>query len=417
MADADEDVIPRSGPSAEDVDLSDEFQDFRFLSAISGENAKIPKRGEKDFESHGTTLQSDTLAASRQAMHKALSYLRVHQPKNHSIATYHPETNMAYAYSPKGPLFSKMGQVLSAEEDPLGDDKSRGQRLWLLPEEVLYLIDRGTLDVLWPSHNEDDGQQGLTMSLQGAYAVFLGDEFAHGGALTFERYSVYAGLKRAGYTVLRAPTWADATSPPGPKCFPTRRPWQVGLNNFTRFLWRRWICSQSQKCASKARIGPLVKPGLYRSYNDIYHRLEMIKWYDPTSPDNFQHGISPSTDPQFRITYHVWKPGSAYKKSNPGPPDFHIAVVNGRNTNIPTLEQLNGLLQTAPFEPPEANAQIYQKLKHGYKNVILAVVDQGVISYLKIADAAFGREKLYEIQGKSGGWKRGGKPVSHQKGR
>jgi len=35
MADADEDVIPRSGPFAEDVDLSDELQDFRFLSAIS----------------------------------------------------------------------------------------------------------------------------------------------------------------------------------------------------------------------------------------------------------------------------------------------------------------------------------------------------------------------------------------------
>lgn len=35
MADADEDVIPRTGPSAEDIDLSDETQDFRFLAALS----------------------------------------------------------------------------------------------------------------------------------------------------------------------------------------------------------------------------------------------------------------------------------------------------------------------------------------------------------------------------------------------
>ena len=35
MADADEDVIPRSGNSGEDGDLTDETQDFRFLAAIS----------------------------------------------------------------------------------------------------------------------------------------------------------------------------------------------------------------------------------------------------------------------------------------------------------------------------------------------------------------------------------------------
>ena len=35
MADVDEDVIPRSGPPAEDIDLSEETQDFRFLAAIS----------------------------------------------------------------------------------------------------------------------------------------------------------------------------------------------------------------------------------------------------------------------------------------------------------------------------------------------------------------------------------------------
>lgn len=35
MADADEDAMPRMGTGGEDTDLSDETQDFRFLSIIS----------------------------------------------------------------------------------------------------------------------------------------------------------------------------------------------------------------------------------------------------------------------------------------------------------------------------------------------------------------------------------------------
>jgi len=39
MADADEDVIPRSGPLPEDVDLSEEIQDFRFLGTATYEHS------------------------------------------------------------------------------------------------------------------------------------------------------------------------------------------------------------------------------------------------------------------------------------------------------------------------------------------------------------------------------------------
>lgn len=60
---------------------------------------------------------------------------------------------------------------------------------------------------------------------------------------------------------------------------------------------------------------------------------------------------------------------------------------------------------------------MYQKLKHGYRDVILAVVDQGVTSYLRIADAAFGREKLYERKGRAPGGKRGGRGGGRGRGR
>lgn len=69
---------------------------------------------------------------------------------------------------------------------------------------------------------------------------------------------------------------------------------------------------------------------------------------------------------------------------------------------------------------------LYMRLRHGYRNVVLAVVDQGVTSFLRVADCAFGKEKLYvhmsgpssqkggrNFQGKKGGknfqGKKGGK--------
>ncbi|KAK4494185.1 hypothetical protein PRZ48_014483 [Zasmidium cellare] len=420
MADADEDVIPRGPSKGEDVDLSDETQDFRFLTSISKENATIPKRGEKDFESHGTALQSNTLAASRQAMHNALSFQRVHQPKGLTVGHYHPETNMAYSDNPKGPLFARMGHVRSAKDDPLGDEdaRRRGQRLWFLPEEVLYLIERGTLDLRWPPLDGDEGQMGLPMSLQAAYAMFIGDEDTHDGALTLERYSVYSSLKRSGYTVLRAPSWDSPGPPLSSHCYPPspQRTWQPGF--FSTATLRKLFFSQSSDQDEQSQItGPIIKPGLYRDYATIYKRLSLIPFYDPTTATQPSSQNDPSTDPAFRITYHVWKPGSPkFKKSAPGPPDFRIAVINARETTPPTLEQLGSLLETTPYDAPNPEGQMNANLKYGYKNVILAVVDQGVTSYLRIADAAFGMEKVYERKAQRGG-KRGGRGGGRGRGR
>jgi tRNA-splicing endonuclease subunit Sen54 len=65
--------------------------------------------------------------------------------------------------------------------------------------------------------------------------------------------------------------------------------------------------------------------------------------------------------------------------------------------------------------------QLYMRLRQGYRNVILAVIDQGVVSYLRVADAAFGKEKLYENRGTAQGNKLGGfsksKPKPKPKGR
>lgn len=320
---------------------------------------------------------------------------------------------MAYALNPKGPLFAKMGHVRSAKDDPLGPgvDPDRGHRIWLLPEEVLYLVERGTLDVRWPKSEDDEGDHGLPMSLQGAYAMFLGDSEFHNESLTFERYSVYSGLKRMGYTVLRAPSWNTAGPSPGPECFPPlprRRTWQAGLLDSLSFWKTSWF-SKIEDEGDNQSTGPVIPPALYRDYNSIYQRLALISFHDPTSHFQGAREDLIETDPTFRITYHVWKPGSAtFKKSAPGIPDFRIAVINARETTPPTLEQMGALMDSTPYDPPKEGGHMHAKLKYGYKNVILAIVDQGVTSYLRVADAAFGQEKVYERRAPARGGKHGG---------
>lgn len=355
-------------------------------------------------------------------MHTALSFQRVHAPKRYNVAHYHPETNMAYTVDPKGPLFKSMGKVFPANEDPLGFRDGRSNRLWLLPEEVLYLLERGNIDVRWPVDDDDEEDSlGVPMSLQGAYAAFLGREGEVNGSLTFERYSVYAGLKRTGYSVHRAPSWDGPGDVPGEDCFPPLPTSTWGLGLLTAG-WRRLFASQTSATEAQQKEGPLAPPGLYRSYGpfcldypdyqmltlvgDVYRRLALVPGYDPAV--RAEHGPQP-TDPAFRITYHLWKPGSAtYKKTDPGPPDFRIAVIDARETTVPTLAQLGALLDTTPYRPPKPDAPPYAKFRNGHKNVILAIVDQGVTSYLRFADSGLGREKLYKRQGPGPNQKRGG---------
>ena len=160
---------------------------------------------------------------------------------------------------------------------------ARDTRLWLLPEETLYLLERGSLDVRWPSgmgqagadetvqaQEEYDGAQGIPMSLQGAYAAFLG---MGPSPPTLEQYLVYSGLKRAGYIVFRAETWGGQQ--PGPVVDLGNRPppapgssW--GLDFFWE-LWRRLTTTSTLPDPAQLALGPLVKPGLYRNYGKRKH--------------------------------------------------------------------------------------------------------------------------------------------------
>ncbi|KAE9965026.1 hypothetical protein BLS_007907, partial [Venturia inaequalis] len=416
MADASEDALNHPGANPDGPDLEDEVQDYRFL-LTTAQAQKIPSRGVKDFEPHGTNLQQATLDASREAMHMALSTTRFHQT-NAQRAVYDEIENGAWVINEGGSWAKSVGiprkvpesqrhffgiqknsdEVLENEHledtpstgkdeeadllfsNPSVDDtslkakKKKAQkrdnepRLWLLPEEALWLIERGTLEISWPTDAGEDMDEALPMSLQAAHVAFLGMEKA--GGLTLEEYTVYQYLKRAGYIIFRAkdnlhnvPSYKEVRKSPT-------------LSSF----WKSLFSKQPPALTGRGKTGPLVPLGLYRSYDDIFRMLTLIPTINPKSDTN----ISPRVeDPNaLNVTYHVYKARPGYKKTAPGPPDFYFSVINARQTSVPTEPQIDALLKQTPYHPPDPNHSLYKKLKEGYRDVILAVVDQGVTSFI-----------------------------------
>jgi tRNA-splicing endonuclease subunit Sen54 len=433
MADLDEDAPITSLPSnTEDDDPTDEIADYRLLSTLSAKSGQLPKRGEKDFEPHGTRHQDGILESSRQAMHDALSHTRFHTAKNHTRGFYYGEESLkrddvvppewrkgleddhvVVLESTRGPHWKTMGK------------STLGQRyasVWLLPEEALYLVERGNLDLWWPSRSsfkgmvtkkvdgenleifdmeKKDVDEGVPMSLQAAYAFLIGRD-EQKGKVSLDRYTVYTNLRRNGYAVLRAPE-RHATM-----AGEIQKTQHVPNSTENLFIWLfgRFFSSNPPP------FGPLVRPGMYKSYNTIYQQIAIISRYQPS-----QNNPVTSPEDPYRVVFYIWKPDNVanFIKTNPGDPDFRIAITDARSSFVPSLTQMTSLLQSTPWDPPKPEwaklpEKLYQRLRHGWRNVVLAVVDQGVISYLRLGETAFGEEDLSKRfdQNVSGGGKRGG---------
>ncbi|PGG98745.1 hypothetical protein AJ79_08765 [Helicocarpus griseus UAMH5409] len=483
MADTDEDALYQPPSTSQDQsahidhDLSDETQDFRILNSLSflsdpSQSASLPRRGEKDFEPNPTLRQADVLAASRDAMHNALAYPRLHNPKTRVVGIYCPTGLLRPARAGAGAgglsvVEESSAEVLVEEErqeeqggkaagkktehttspkrkptPPHGVGKGtcvcvtnpRGQhfkavgrsdywnRVWLLPEEALYLLERGSLDIRWPAPVAEGGQQeenvedmegGVPMSLQAAYACFIGR-----GALSLDRYIVYAGLRRGGYTVIRAPTWDEGKGEAGvvekPATVPTTNravelyaPAEARSEGGLISLLTRFFNSiYKPRPTGCIAHGPVIGLGIHRSYHDIYRALSIIPTHNPTLSDPSLNAPSPTPSPPYHLAYYVYKPNTPFRKSTPGSPDFRLAVIDSRtHPTLPTLNQLSALLASTPLDPPVGEKMerlMYMRLRHGWRNVILAVVDQGVVSFLRVGDAGFGGVRIFEGGGVAG---------------
>ena len=188
------------------------------------------------------------LAASRAAMHDALALRRAHAPDARPVGYYDPaggSSGDVVVPRAKGQHFRTMGRA------------DRTGEVHLRPEEALYLLERGSLElrarVGVGMSGKKEGEE-VVVGLQSAYATLLGQD-----GLTLERFQVFAGLRRSGYIVQRAPDWAG-------------REWRVGRRASTGASARPqgyadWIWPLLGGAPS-ARTRPLVAIGLYRSYGE-----------------------------------------------------------------------------------------------------------------------------------------------------
>ncbi|KAK4241378.1 hypothetical protein C8A03DRAFT_12370 [Achaetomium macrosporum] len=441
-------------------------QQHRQFRKTAGVSAQTIRKGEKDFESHGLRAQEDALEQSRAAMRDVLSYTRVHPvgPKGAALVRgwYFPAWWEGYSeelqLEEKKEGGGKDGEGRERERKPYGhirervvvlegsspashslgravtgqakDRPARGKD-WLLPEEALYLVERGSLDLWWPlkgieeifppegmtagkekegeeeMEEEDEYEMGFPLSLQAAYALLIGND-GERGKISLQKFQVYSNLKRCGYNVLRAPPVPKQPPPP-----PTTTP-------ITTTLWQ-WFTSLLTTSPQQPPYGPLVQPGLYRSYASIYRQMALLPRHKPsttstpsTATQQTTTTTTTTTSEPFTIHFHIWKAAQKWTKLRHPPPDFHLAVVDAQQSAVPSLSEISALLAATPLAPgkPEwaGPGRLYARLKHGHRNVLVAVVDHGVINYMRFAEAAFGLEELYARfdAPRGGGGKKGG---------
>eukprot|EP00066_Takifugu_rubripes_P013349 XP_011602615.1 PREDICTED: tRNA-splicing endonuclease subunit Sen54 isoform X1 [Takifugu rubripes] len=146
------------------------------LFAARSRSHKIPIRGQKDFFPNDSEHQKQRLEQSLKEHWSLLAEERVERLRNLAKANWIPSEQIVELQTPAGKFWQTMG--FSSE------GKQR-----LLPEEALYLMECGNLQVFY---------QDLPFSIQDGYESFLSPS-----TVSLQQYQVFAHLKRLGYVVHR----------------------------------------------------------------------------------------------------------------------------------------------------------------------------------------------------------------------
>ncbi|KAI8447781.1 hypothetical protein BY996DRAFT_6420575 [Phakopsora pachyrhizi] len=428
--DEDEVLINRE----EDEDEEDETPDWRSLSKLSSKfqrddqfddpsssiqqrqpQAFIPKRGEKDFEPiEGQSIdQNRALDESRRSLFTALSIgFRGHSSKDHVRCIWSKKENCGETSKElrQREINGVVNGKRSSSSSTIGlgyvDGVPRGvmfssigiwnrikQRLELMPEELLYLIERGKVQC-WSEEDRSLDRGSMPMSVQWAWDEMIGSD-----GLTLERYQVYAYLKRLGYTVLRRENvtrlWNYNFSSSRSK---TSRPKDYsGLLNIRNFLFLSFFSkalravffdriskifqniknlflrisrTDSGQAAGVRKIRDLDDskslswPGIWFDYESAFRNLRIIpsgvKVKLPgaikvlkCNNENYEEKINEENDNDddrsdgFEVFYYVYKPNNRFPKTKPPLPDFEVCVVDvEKMDSLPTVKVLEGLFDS-----------------------------------------------------------------------
>lgn len=414
MMDIDEDEPPTATSYTQPNshhDMEDEVQDWKLLgtrTTSSSSSSAIPKRGEKEFEPDGTSVQNQSLKESQQAMFDALSNTRGHHVKHKLAGVWVPKLNQCVVLHIRGNFFRDMGVA-------------RGLIMYLNQYETVYLVERGSLIAYLSSEEFEDwldngseiefdiGSKLWALDLEYLYCLVKVD---------IPQYQVYSYLKRLGY-ILQAPK-LQLTIDKG-------KVYNSTLNVSFWLLPRKW--------------GILAYPALHTSHFKTKTYFNYTNIYKAITLNTEEIVTDPPTKP-LHITYNVWRPTPSFAKKSPPHPDFQLVVFDIKDPSYLTLSQLQHLqLQLCQSEsdlvikptpkkkPPrvESKRQIRAKqqaerqskldksiqlrneywkrrdslFKQGHSPVILAIVNQGVINFVNLSsgdfNCEFNKEALDEI--------------------
>ncbi|KAK4057382.1 tRNA-splicing endonuclease subunit sen54 [Microbotryomycetes sp. JL221] len=409
----------------------------------------IPKRGEKDFEpinlarasassslpesSKQATLsqhQQNLLHESRIAYFTALSSgSRYHSSRGHNSFTWRPELD-------GGKATSDNEAVYGIHFGTIGHFETTRKQLELLPEEVLYLVERGVVE-LWQEDSDASvpASTRVPMSVQQTWSQVMGRN-----DMNLERYQ----LVRHNFSLAR-----DAL-----------RELSLMALNLPALLWR-WFVPTGLRLAITRTVS--------RYEDQMFGHLQFVPsgWDKPlpralsSRPASVLTPFTTSTpsdkpaliDEPYQEFYHVYKPITKFRKTAPPPPDFRLVVVNATTTPMPDLFEFASMFDAVPFPegedtllpPPRVvrqglpvNAKAsqlrrapdngksnnqqdasgfwsqlswflpflrpaaarrqqqrkpspYPRLKTGRRNILVAVVDNGTISILRFNEAEFAK--------------------------
>ncbi|EIW81158.1 hypothetical protein CONPUDRAFT_165372 [Coniophora puteana RWD-64-598 SS2] len=343
----------------------------KLQSTLRSARPVIPKRGEKEFEpapGGGSGLQMHVLDRARNAMFDTLRAERTVSSKSISYGIWYPDISRTQVTLNRGVHFSVMGH--SAPRPVLSDDGSTKlhKRLELLPEETLYLIERGTM-LCWKHAAELDIPElhsgdldakigGAPMSVQQAYSELVGRE-----DLSLEKYQVFAYLRRLGYVVTRtSPPTPDYPIPPllcpkqGSQSSSLVTRFIAQIRGFIMAIWGKSVSRQKTMWSIAVSRSWRFKHDW--TYNSILRSLRIVPaghsvplyaaFNSKKAKISDKEKSTPGGKSPYHVFYNVYKPSTPFRKSAPGQPDFCMAVVNARTTCAPTIHELSVLFSGLP---------------------------------------------------------------------
>lgn len=409
-------------------DIEDEIQDWKFLNNKSN----IPKRGEKEFEPDGTTIQSSALQISQNAMFNALENIRGHHSKNKLLGVLIPTEE-----EEEGEYWCFIEQVRGNYFKDLGKGYKLGEihGMKLNNLETIYLAERGSLIVYlgnkeylnWlnnPNQQQEQLQQLDKFNIEEKLPVLDLEYLYCLLNIPLAKYQVYAYLKRLGYILQDYSSSSE----------PIIKTNESNLNNKTN---KPNLNKKSNEFISWPREWGILSYPLFHSlhfktkhyfnYTDVFKSIKLN-----TKPIDYKPANN-SID----ITFNVWKPIPNFSKKNPPIPDFQLCVIDcSKNTQFLTLSQIQSLqiqlnptdisnrvvpkLNNSKAKKMESKKEIRAKqyaerqlkldksiqlrneyfksrdllFKNGENSIIISIVNNGIINFINLSQGQFNSLEL-----------------------